>query len=84
MRSNSMIFFYNQIDENNKFSPEALIEVTRMVVEDDKDKMEVVEQMAEACRPTAHEDRCELSVKIMECMMEQAKARGYDPEAKKQ
>jgi len=58
-----------------------MIEVTRMIVDDNKDKMEIVEQIAEACRPTAHEDRCELSVKIMECMVEQAKARGYDPKA---
>jgi hypothetical protein len=58
-----------------------MIEVTRMIVDDNKEKMEKVEIVAEACRPTAHEDRCELSVKIVECMVEQAKAHGYDPEA---
>lgn len=48
------------------------------MTEGDEKKLALASEIAEACRPTANPDRCELAVDIMTCMAAEAKKRGVD------
>lgn len=49
-----------------------------MMTEGDEKKLADATEIAEACRPTANDNRCELAVAIMNCMEAEAKKRGLD------
>lgn len=49
-----------------------------MITEGDEKKMKVATEIAEACRPTANADRCQLAVDIMTCMDTEAKKKGLE------
>lgn len=48
------------------------------MTEGDEKKLATATEIAEACRPTANDDRCQLAVDIMTCMETEAKKKGVD------
>lgn len=61
---------------DGKFQPEGLVEVAKLATENNEEMVKTVEEIANECRPVADSDRCELAVKIMECMKAGADKRG--------
>lgn len=48
------------------------------MTEGDEKKLAIATEIAEACRPTANPERCQLAVDIMTCMEAEAKKKGID------
>jgi hypothetical protein len=53
----SLKAIFSQIDANNQFSPETLVEKANEIMDDDDAEVSVIKEMAEKCRGTFHVDR---------------------------
>ncbi|CRK97188.1 CLUMA_CG010585, isoform A [Clunio marinus] len=64
--------------DNLKFVPEAFVSVSAMAIKEDEEKMKLVKEVAQECKDVTDVDRCELAMKISDCLRNALKKRNVE------
>jgi PBP/GOBP family len=64
--------------KDNKLQKETVLALAADHYKDDKDTLDKVQAVVDACKDATHEDRCEAIFVITECTMKEAEVQGID------
>ena len=77
-REPKLIIFYQV--QQKKFSKDGLMDLVRMAVPEDDDRVPKIEEIADVCQKMEHEDRCKQALMISKCMEAEAKKKNMKME----